>query len=382
MRLPFAISAAGCTVAIITTAASATGWEMVAPMPAPKANTFAVHYNGAIYMVGGSPWNGGDEDGTVYKFSNGAWSVSHPLTGMGPVVGQGGGVDAQNHIIVFGGLTTPSGDVAESRAYDPVQGPLFTVPDPPITVPPTNFGTAVDGSGRIYRMGGGPGASGFNSGACERYLAPTNSWEQVDYLPFTRASIASTYDGLGHIWGFGGYTSFGMPRLHDTIRYTVATNTWETMGTVPLPNATSNAKAVLGADGRLYIIGGLVGSAAFTPTASVSIIDPSATDFTLVPGPSLNIPRSDFGVALGDDGYIYVIGGYTAPGVATNTVERLNSAVVEVVGDLDNDGDVDAADLAILLGSWGRCAACPADLNGDGGVSASDLAILLGAWTG
>ena len=51
--------------------------------------------------------------------------------------------------------------------------------------------------------------------------------------------------------------------------------------------------------------------------------------------------------------------------------------------DFDNDGDVDAADLAQLLGSWGPCADCgncPADLDGDCDVDAADLAILLGSW--
>lgn len=48
--------------------------------------------------------------------------------------------------------------------------------------------------------------------------------------------------------------------------------------------------------------------------------------------------------------------------------------------DLDGDGIVGAADLAILLGSWGSCEGCPADLDGDGVVGAADLAILLGSW--
>ena len=53
--------------------------------------------------------------------------------------------------------------------------------------------------------------------------------------------------------------------------------------------------------------------------------------------------------------------------------------------DLDNDGDVDATDLAMLLGNWGPCADpndCPADLqdDGDGFVGADDLAVLLGSW--
>lgn len=45
--------------------------------------------------------------------------------------------------------------------------------------------------------------------------------------------------------------------------------------------------------------------------------------------------------------------------------------------DLDCDGIVGPADLALLLGAWGTKSA---DLDGDGTVGPSDLAILLGAW--
>ncbi len=58
--------------------------------------------------------------------------------------------------------------------------------------------------------------------------------------------------------------------------------------------------------------------------------------------------------------------------------------------DLDADGDVDAFDMALLLGNWCPCPkpctpgdpaqTCPADLNGDCEVEAFDLAILLGSW--
>ena len=50
------------------------------------------------------------------------------------------------------------------------------------------------------------------------------------------------------------------------------------------------------------------------------------------------------------------------------------------IGDLDGNGVVDGADLAILLGAWGPCPGCAADLNGDGLVSGADLGILLGDW--
>ncbi len=54
-----------------------------------------------------------------------------------------------------------------------------------------------------------------------------------------------------------------------------------------------------------------------------------------------------------------------------------------IPGDLDNDGQVGASDLLILLASWGSCedcAACAADLDGNGVVGASDLLILLSNW--
>ena len=52
--------------------------------------------------------------------------------------------------------------------------------------------------------------------------------------------------------------------------------------------------------------------------------------------------------------------------------------------DVDGSGDTGAADLAVLLGSWGPCApghecAC-LDSDADGTIDAAELAVLLGAW--
>jgi hypothetical protein len=52
--------------------------------------------------------------------------------------------------------------------------------------------------------------------------------------------------------------------------------------------------------------------------------------------------------------------------------------------DLNQDGEVNAADLAELLAQWGACddcKACPADLNGDCAVGPADLAELLANWS-
>jgi hypothetical protein len=46
-------------------------------------------------------------------------------------------------------------------------------------------------------------------------------------------------------------------------------------------------------------------------------------------------------------------------------------------GDLDFDGDVDAADLSLLLSSWGTASG---DVDSDGDTDAADLSILLANW--
>jgi len=48
--------------------------------------------------------------------------------------------------------------------------------------------------------------------------------------------------------------------------------------------------------------------------------------------------------------------------------------------DLSADGEVDMADVALLLTAWGPCPDCPEDLDGDGLVQFADLVSLLAGW--
>ncbi len=69
-------------------------------------------------------------------------------------------------------------------------------------------------------------------------------------------------------------------------------------------------------------------------------------------------------------------GAGTAPIVDMGAYETPNPAV-PCPADLDGNGTVDSADLAILLGAWGTP---NADLDGSGSTEASDLALLLGSF--
>ena len=87
----------------------------------------------------------------------------------------------------------------------------------------------------------------------------------------------------------------------------------------------------------------------------------------------------------------YLYGGIIAngQGIVTFPDTFASNQLFEVIlvpgagcpADLDGDGTVDAADLAILLLAWGRVSpGTPADLNFDGVVSSADLGWLIGAW--
>jgi hypothetical protein len=66
----------------------------------------------------------------------------------------------------------------------------------------------------------------------------------------------------------------------------------------------------------------------------------------------------------------------------TATAEHDVSAAV-VRGDITRDGEVDCADQAVLVAAHGSVGSgLAADLDGDGTVGAADLAIMLGHWTG
>ncbi len=74
---------------------------------------------------------------------------------------------------------------------------------------------------------------------------------------------------------------------------------------------------------------------------------------------------------------------YTLPSpfVQDGQLLALKVALPSVLGDLNGDGEVDGADLGLLLAAW-ESSEEAADLNNDGTVDGADLGLLLANWTG
>lgn len=194
-----------------------------------------------------------------------------------------------------------------------------------------------------------------------------------------------------------------------TITFSVDSNSFTNNPNFPTrgyPITQPTFKLMLGS-----VNGGLKQPFPGTPYFVLRNNDPAAdgfllsTDLSLPAGLPLAIPGASGSLACG---FYVTYGGSTLPSLnildAIGTYEyegltvfyfAVQSGPFEPIGmifesitisrsaDLNSDGVVDAADLAILLGAWGRCldcTTCSADLNDDCVVNAADLAILLGAW--
>ena len=107
------------------------------------------------------------------------------------------------------------------------------------------------------------------------------------------------------------------------------------------------------------------------------------TNFTGTPNNALTLigstgsNGSNGGTGLSSNGWLVLRASDSVASIGTIARIYLGESAAPCPADLDGNGDVDASDLATLLGAWGTASA---DIDGNGDTDASDLATLLGAW--
>ena len=84
------------------------------------------------------------------------------------------------------------------------------------------------------------------------------------------------------------------------------------------------------------------------------------------------------GFAVGDTFYFRAVDTNTANSYAWLAMDDLRFEGAECAADLNGSGQVDGADLGMLLASWGAPGA--ADLDHSGAVDGADIGLLLAAW--
>lgn len=245
----------------------------------------------------------------------------------------------------FGGACTSPAPVAQARAFHAL---------------------AVGPDGRLYVIGGRD-ALGELLGSVEAYDAATNRWTEVESIAPRWLLGAATH--AGRLWAIGGSSSDPLhftsavdwvqsfdgerwsagPKLSGPRRDAAVVagpdsairafggystwaqsgpawvlpgvdvlvgDTWQLESAKNAPPPRWGARAVVGPDARIYLLGGVRGP--WGPIASfmgaVDVYDPATREWTTA-APMLH-PRALGGAALGPDGRIYYAGGWEQRGAA------------------------------------------------------------------
>jgi N-acetylneuraminic acid mutarotase len=292
-------------------AQATTPWHRVANIPQPRDDFQAASgSDGKIYAIGGCP--GGScgpgyftDAVDVYDPTSDTWT--HLPTSLPAPRGYAGVAgDGDGHIYVLGGLDN-SGDSTGPLMFTIDTGTWTTLPPMPI---PNSYsmGAAVGPDGRVYAVGGH-----YGSRKVQVYDPTTDSWSLAAPLPrpVDEPAVVSVGSRLYAIGGYDNWRDRTGGILRTTFAYDPATNRWHRMHL--MPRAHGFGQAAVGADGRIYVVGGLVpapGCGCLVATRKVIAFDPSTNSWAA--GRALPRPMNDQGVARDAAGDIYSISGELA----------------------------------------------------------------------
>ena len=300
-------------------------WESAPGFAFARTGAAGVNHNGTLYALGGRPFSNNEAlDAAAHYLPPGGeqWLAGPYLEGK--IDGQGAGVDQHGRIVVVGGFEPGHGHAGGNYVYDLVEGPNDGVADR--TGSPFGFAYATDDQNAIYTLGGVklsfyPDASDPNVGTVERYDADTDTWQLLAPMPAVRAYAAGVYDGRGHILVIGGSASRSGSGGNTVLTYDIATDTWlddpfnDRYYMPKAPVAMSGARATLGADGVVYVTHG----------SQTFLLDPRTRAWAT--GPPMPNEHTFHAAVLGDDGYVYAIGGSLSAyyNGGTGAVDKINT---------------------------------------------------------
>jgi len=345
-----------------------------ADMPTPRFGLTTSVVDGKIYAIGGGKTPYGAYLSTVEEYdpSTDTWTKKADM----PTARSGHSASVVNgKIYVIGGEPRAQASVSTVEEYDPAMDTWTRKADMP-TKRTFLCTCAVDGE--IYAIGGVtagvPGAD-RNPSTVEVYDPATDTWTRRADIPTPR-SMAATSAVDGKIYVIGGVMgSVGGSGMSTVEEYDPATDTWTRKANMPTGRKGLSTSVV---NGRIYAIGGFTGMA--TTFSTVEEYDPATDTWTK----KAEMPTArGFSPTSVVNGIIYSIGGSDKcwPWTATSTVEVYEIGFIPA--DFNRDGIVNIEDLLILIENWGQneplvdIAPLPF---GDGIVDVLDLEVLMSYW--
>lgn len=209
---------------------------------------------------------------------------------------------------IVGGTLYIAGGLHNEQTLESYDGTAkkFNALDPTITSGQfiDQAGSAVSG-GKLYVFGGYKDATTIG-GNTESFDG--SGWSTLGLLMTPRRALAGVVDPTGLLYALGGHGAVGNDKTLDVVEtYVSSSSQWQKATALATPR--EDFGAAFGADGRLYVVGGLNGGATM-PTVEAQTI--ARSRWAKVS--PLGTPTSGLGVATGADGLIYAIGGADATG--------------------------------------------------------------------
>ena len=282
--------ASAAIILVFATALSAQNqgrWVRLAPIPEANEEFDSTVVNGKLYLFGGNP------------------------------------------VATAGKQGAPPGLVYE---YDPAADRWTKKKNMP---QPAHHNGVVGYNGKIYVFGGGVqrqpgGPTQFPIDNAWEYDPAADMWKALAPMPIRRLAAAAVESG-GKIYVMGGVAAYpglenqslGGEEPHRVLDinhvYDPATNTWQTRQTMPTPR---NHMFVGAVNGKIYVIGGRVGSMAVATGSTTDLVEEYDTAADRWGAVKLRMPTPrDGGVVGVYQNRIFVAGGQSITGI-NNSVSR------------------------------------------------------------
>jgi N-acetylneuraminic acid mutarotase len=220
-------------------------------------------------------------------------AVPDPLHASGAVSLQDGS------FLLVGGSGHSEGASARVARYDP--GTRAWTRSADLAIGRSDAGVASVPDGRVYVAGGWAwDASGQSqtAWAVEEFSPLTGRWRRVADLHYPRAGVRLVVPRDGLVYAIGGFPNGSVVEAYDP-----ASDEWTVHPAMAVER--SDFAAAAGPDGRIYVLGGVVGGDA---SASVAAYDPETRTWST--RATMPHPRQQHTAVLAPNGRIYVAGGH------------------------------------------------------------------------
>jgi hypothetical protein len=296
---------------------SVLAWSSGPSLPAPQSGgTGTLQQDGSILYAAGAPSATSDDTVLSLSADGSQWT---PLTTLADArTNYGVAVDSSGRVDVLGGRLG-STLLASGYQLDTTLGGTTSLTN--LDEGREQFATLIENAGLLWAIGG-KNVDGTPESTVSLLSGSPPLWDDKTSMPQAEYAMAATSTNGYGVYVAGGATASGITA--NAYAFNALTQTWTTLP--PMPLAVRDAAAAVGAAGKLYVIGGISASGAVNTVQSYDFARGTWTIDTALPA-----PVSDAAAFVDSANQIHVVGGLDASGNAlTSNYVSNDTATVDL----------------------------------------------------